>query len=111
MAAGRGTIHIITGGGRTETKRPAGEMACLGLDPSYSITFMETDGASSPASVTDEALVIMADIGGFEVRRILVDNRSSADILYYDTIKRMGLDESKLVEADAPFVGFNGGMV
>lgn len=36
---------------------------------------------------------------------------SSADILYCDTFKKMGLKDSQLTLVDVPLVGFNGGTV
>lgn len=30
------------------------------------------------------------------MRHVLVDNDSSADVLYYEAFKRMGMEESKL---------------
>lgn len=86
-------------------------MQCLGPNPRYAITFTEGDAASIPPLAADEALIITTDIGVFEVRRVLVDNGSSTDILYYDMFRRMGIDQRKLVQTNAPFIGFNGGVV
>lgn len=99
------------GGCSSKAKRTAREMQCVSLDPSYLKTFTEKVAASVPLSATDEALVITADIGEFEVRHMLVDNGSSADLLYYDAFKRMRIEESKLLPVDVPLVGFSGGTV
>ena len=45
------------------------------------ITFSERD-ASGIKQPHDDPLVIMLEIEGFNTRRVLVDNRSSADIMY-----------------------------
>lgn len=77
----------------------------------YLITFTKKDADSVPASATDDALVITADAGGFEVRRIPVDNGSSVDVLDYDAFKKMDLADAKLTLINAPLVGFNGGSI
>ncbi|XP_075645732.1 uncharacterized protein LOC142616857 [Castanea sativa] len=42
------------------------------------------------------------------MRRVLVDNGSSADILYYPTLQQMGIGREQLVPTNAPLVGFGG---
>ena len=39
----------------------------------------------------DDALVVNIRIGDYNVHRMLVDNSSSADILYYPTFQQMGI--------------------
>lgn len=107
----QGTIHVFTGARGTRIKRSVEKMQCLGPLLDYSITFIEKDAALVPTSAAYEALVIATDIGRFEVRGVLVDNGSSADVLYYEAFKKMGFDEAKLILMDALLVGFNGGSV
>uniref|UniRef100_A0A2N9IUA0 Uncharacterized protein n=1 Tax=Fagus sylvatica TaxID=28930 RepID=A0A2N9IUA0_FAGSY len=59
----------------------------------------------------DDALVITVNIAGFTTRRVMVDNGSSADILYLPAYQQMRLDKDKLRPMDAPFVGFTGDKV
>lgn len=73
--------------------------------------FIEKDAASMPSFATYEALVIAADIGGFEVEHVLVANGSSANVLYYDAFRKMGSVEMKLTLTDARLIRFNGGCV
>ena len=40
----------------------------------------------------DDALVVSIRIGDYNVHRVLVDNGSSANILYYPAIQQMGID-------------------
>ena len=40
------------------------------------------------------------------MHRVLVDNDSSADILYYPTFQQMRIDKEQLVLVNAPLVGF-----
>ncbi|XP_028122370.1 uncharacterized protein LOC114319547 [Camellia sinensis] len=55
-----------------------------------------------------DALIITVGIGKrFDVKRVLVDQGSAADILYYDLFRKLGLSEQHLTLAAAPLVGFN----
>lgn len=75
----------------------------------YQITSSENDIVV--ATTMHVALVMTVDIEGHRVRRVLMDNRSFADILYFDAFRRMGLSEAQLMPTDSPLVRFNGGMV
>ncbi|XP_074339894.1 uncharacterized protein LOC141677745 [Apium graveolens] len=55
----------------------------------------------------DDPLVITPVIGNCPVMRVVEDNRASVDILFYDTFKRMGYNDSQLTQSDAPIYGFN----
>ncbi|GFS42094.1 hypothetical protein Acr_00g0078070 [Actinidia rufa] len=46
-------------------------------------------------------------IGGYDVKRILVDTGSSVEVMYYDLFKQLKLPQDKLKPAQAPLVGFN----
>ena len=39
---------------------------------------------------------------------VLVDNGSSADILYYPVFQQMKIDRERLTSTNAPFIGFGG---
>ena len=56
----------------------------------------------------DDAIVITLLIVDYTTRKVLVDNGSSADILYYPAFQqmRLGRDQSRLV--NSPLVGFGG---
>ena len=56
----------------------------------------------------DDALVVNIRIGDYNVHRMLVDNSSSADILYYPTFQQMGINKARLTPTNAPLVGFGG---
>ena len=42
------------------------------------------------------------------MHRMLVDNGSSADILYYPAFQQMRIDRARLIPTNAPLVGFGG---
>ena len=71
------------------------------------ITFNEKD-APHICHLHYDALVIKAMIANNNVHRILVDNRSSVDILYFQAFKRMGLKVSDLKPSPNPNYGFPG---
>ncbi|XP_074374750.1 uncharacterized protein LOC141715170 [Apium graveolens] len=54
----------------------------------------------------DDPLVITPIIGNSLVKRVLVDNGASVDILLYDTFIRMGYNDSQLTPTDMPIYGF-----
>ena len=56
----------------------------------------------------DDPLVITLGIEGFATRRVLVDNGSSADIMYMTTYQQLRLDPKRLRSFNSPLVSFNG---
>ena len=72
-----------------------------------SLMFDDTDleGVKFPH---DDPLVITPVIGNSSVKRVLVDNGASVDILFHDAFLRMGYDDSQLTPSKMPIYGFNG---
>ena len=56
----------------------------------------------------DDALVVTIRVGDYNVHRMLVDNGSSADILYYPAFQQMGINRARLTPTNATLVGFGG---
>ena len=56
----------------------------------------------------DDALVITINIANCEVKRILVENGSSANVLIFSTLKEMELDESNIEHMGIVLTSFNG---
>ena len=54
----------------------------------------------------DDAIIITLLIADYTARRVLVDNGSSADILYYPTFQQMNLGRDQLRPVYSPLVGF-----
>ncbi|XP_020685650.1 uncharacterized protein LOC110101896 [Dendrobium catenatum] len=74
----------------------------------HTITFDDSDleGVKTPHQ---DPLVINAGIGDpcYNVKRILVDNVSSVDILFYSTFLNLGLAREKLQPTTGPLYGFD----
>ena len=56
----------------------------------------------------DDALVVTLQIGGYDVRRVLVDQGSGAKIMYLDLYNGLNLMLKDLVSYNSPLVGFDG---
>ncbi|XP_075655196.1 uncharacterized protein LOC142625418 [Castanea sativa] len=56
----------------------------------------------------DDALVVSIWIRDYNTHRVLVDNGSSVDILYYIAFQQMRIEREWLIPTNAPFVGFGG---
>ena len=59
----------------------------------------------------DEALVITLRIGGYDVKRVMVDHGSGAEIMYPDLYKGLNLRPKDLTTYDSPLVSFDGKVV
>ncbi|CAA0830004.1 Unknown protein, partial [Striga hermonthica] len=58
----------------------------------------------------NDALMITAQVSGYEVQRIFVDTGSSVNVIFYDCLKRMDLD-IELSPLHTSLFGFNGSEV
>ena len=56
----------------------------------------------------DDALVVSLQIGDYNMHRVLVDNGSSVDILYYPAFQQMRIDKERLTPTNTPLMGFRG---
>ena len=74
------------------------------------MSFNEAD-AKGVRQPHNDPLVIMLNIEGFNIKRILVDNGSSADIIYLPAFQQLKLDPKRLRPFDSPFVSFSGDIV
>ena len=55
-----------------------------------------------------DAMVIKANIAGWEVNRVLMDSGSSTDIMFVNAFDQMKLSKSQMQPSDAPLIGFEG---
>ena len=56
----------------------------------------------------DDALMVSIKVGGYNTHKLLVDNESSADILYYLAFQQMRIDRERLIPVNLPLVRFGG---
>ena len=93
-------------------------MACTGGDSAkkkqkverLTISFGEDDleGTVQPH---DDALVVTARIGGFLVKKVMIDQGSGDDVMYPDLFEELGLKTQDLAKYDTPLVSFDGRVV
>ena len=69
------------------------------------ITFMKED-AKRIHHPHDDAIVITLLIADYTTRRVLVDNGSSTEILYFPAFQQMRLGRDQLRPVSSPVVGF-----
>ena len=117
-----GEIQVISGGFagggecssarkahlRSIKSREALEIQALSKLPRLdtAITFSDSDmeGCKHPH---DDSLVIRAIVANKTVHRVLVDNRSSADIIFASAFDKMGIEREKLKPVNAHLRGFS----
>ena len=59
----------------------------------------------------DDTLVVTLRIGGYDVKRVMIDQGSAAQIMYLDLYKGLGLKLENLTTYNSPLVSFEGKMV
>ena len=74
-------------------------------EPAISFTDEDAERIHHPH---DDAIVITLLIANYTTRRVLVDNGSSADILYYPAFQQMRLGRDQLRSVCSPLIGFGG---
>ena len=118
-----GEIHVISGGfaggGESSSTRKAhlcsirsteiGEIQAVSKLPRLdtSITFSDSDleGCQHPH---DDPLVVRAIVANKTVHRVLIDNDSSADIIFASAFDKMGIERKKLEPVNTHLQGFSG---
>ena len=59
----------------------------------------------------NDALVVTLRIGGYDVKKVMIDQGSIAEIMYPDLYKGLGLKPENLTTYSSPLVSFKGKMV
>ena len=118
-----GEIHVISGGfaegGESSSARKAhlrsirsvemGKIQAVSKLPQLdtTITFSDSDieGCQHPQ---DDPLVVRAIVANTTVHRVLIDNWSSADIIFTSAFDKMGIGREKLEPVNTHLRGFSG---
>lgn len=76
--------------------------------PGTVISFFDEDYPPESVEPREGALVITAQVGPVDMRRIMMDNGSLVDILYTHSYQRLDLEGRKMeVGQESPLYGFN----
>ena len=59
----------------------------------------------------DDALVVTLRIGGYDIKRVMVDQGNGAEIMYPDLYKGLNLSLENLTAYSSPLVSFNGKVI
>lgn len=60
-----------------------------------------------PQNPHNDMLVVTLHVNDFDIKRILIDQGSSVEIMYYDAFKQLKLDKRDLAPVMSLLVGFN----
>nr|XP_023903739.1 uncharacterized protein LOC112015557 [Quercus suber] len=108
MAAARkkGVMTVVLVERGSDVHPPGKKVKCTG-EP---ITFSDND-LEGTVQLHDDALVVATKIGGFLVKRVMIDQGSRADVMYLDLFRGLGLRSGDLSKYSTPLVGFDGKVV
>ena len=118
-----GEIHVISGGfaggGESSSARKAhlrsirsadmGEIQAVSklprIDTTITFSYSDLEGCQHPH---DDPLVVRAIVANTTVHQVLVDNGSSADIIFASAFDKMGIGREKLEPVNTHLRGFSG---
>ncbi|RWW73583.1 hypothetical protein BHE74_00018535 [Ensete ventricosum] len=99
----------LASGGDSSSARKAYARSEVGKRPTHDedldITF-KSGGEEYPCH--DDALMVSIRMTNAYVKRVMIDTRSSADILYFDAFQKLGLTDKDLVTLTSTLTGFIG---
>ncbi|KAK2999841.1 hypothetical protein RJ639_023777 [Escallonia herrerae] len=75
-------------------------------EPAQTISFSDDDVGDTRIP-HDDPLVVTLRVGNFDVKRILIDNGSSAEVLFHEAFQRMNIPSDRLRKIDTPLYGFS----
>nr|POE97227.1 hypothetical protein CFP56_60332 [Quercus suber] len=83
-------------------------MARVEVRPSLSFSNEDKIGIIQPH---DDALVVTLRIGGYDMKKVMVEQGSCAEIMYPNLYKGLKLKPEDLTTYDSPLVSFDGKVV
>ncbi|KAK3033199.1 hypothetical protein RJ639_036991 [Escallonia herrerae] len=115
-----GTINTISGGlaaggSSGQARKAYAREVCITSQPPNkkqktvpvaAITFSDED-SKDIKTPHDDPLVITIKAGNFDVKRVLIDNGSFAEVLFYDAFKKMNISTDRLRKMDTPLYGLS----
>ncbi|XP_030923011.1 uncharacterized protein LOC115949885 [Quercus lobata] len=90
-----------------ESRNQALESKRAKLGSSWTLGFSNEDKVGTYQPHND-ALVVTLRIGGYDVKKVFVDQGSGDEIMYLDLYKELNLKPEDLERYDLPLVGFDG---
>ncbi|KAK2997736.1 hypothetical protein RJ639_024902 [Escallonia herrerae] len=76
------------------------------IEPTPTISFSDDDVGDTRIPHEDP-LVVTLRVGNFDMKRILVDNGSSAEVLFYEAFQKMNIPPDRLRKIDTPLYDFS----
>ena len=115
-----GTINVILAAPRRTSSHPSRVMSVarppaedsnpkpkkgkMKVRPALSFSNKDKVGTGQPH---DDALMVTLRIGGYDMKRVLVNQDSSAEIMYPNLYEELRLKLEDLASYDSPLVGFD----
>ena len=81
------------------------------MKPTQELIAFNDDNLEGTIQPHNDALVVKAQINGFIVKRVLIDQGSGTEVMYPDLFRGLGLKNEDLSKYDLPLVEFDGRMV
>ena len=91
-----------------EDNNPKPKRARMDIQPALSFSDEDKIGTIQPH---DDTLVVMLRIGGYDMKRVMVDQGSGVEIMYLDLYKGLNLWPGDLTIYNSPLVSFDGKVV
>ncbi|CAA0821501.1 Unknown protein, partial [Striga hermonthica] len=117
----KGTIYMISGGptdGDSNRARKEHARAVkrkreeVGITARMLVISFKAEDAEGVVLPHNDALVITAEVAGFDVKRVFIDTGSSVDVMFYDCFVQINKElNMELKPVATTLYGFNGGEV
>ncbi|XP_073112137.1 uncharacterized protein [Elaeis guineensis] len=103
-----GVINMIT---RRLDRRATSDEESMKRSRLHDVIIFSKEDARRIQTFHDDAVVVLATIANYDVKRLLIDNGSSTDVLFYSIFSRMKLSIDRLRKISTLLVNFTGDAV